>query len=102
MPTRNLTELNRLEDLLKEAGIRYRRVDEEGFISRFDPGRIIGDRHQILVPSEGWDVVCQCGSYGCDEGLLEAMGSRITGNNDVIGYLTAEEVMARRAGEITE
>ena len=54
-------------------------------------------RHQIIVPSKekhDWDVICHPGSYGYEEGLLEIMGS-ITRNDEVEGYLTAEDVIER-------
>lgn len=91
----DLTELNKLETLLQQEGVRYQRIDDVGeVIPGF--GYRVGEFHQIVVPSEDWDVVCHHGSYGAEQGLLEAMGHRITGNNDVLGYLTAQEVIERR------
>lgn len=81
--SRDLTELNKLEAYLKDKGIDYRRIDEDK-----DP-----DYHQIIVPKKGWDVICHKGSYGCEQGLLEGMGS-IFGKN-VEGYLTTADVIQR-------
>ena len=93
----DLTEMNKLEELLKQEGVRYERIDDEGEVIP-EIGYRVGEYHQIKVPSEGWDVVCHHGSYGVAQGLLEAMGHRITGNNDVVGYLTAQDVMDKRGG----
>ena len=94
----DLTELNRLEEMLQEAGVPYRRIDDIGE-AILGIGYRVGEFHQIKVPSEGWDVICHHGSYGVEQGLLEAMGHKITGNNDVLGYLTAQDVMDRRGGK---
>lgn len=93
----DLTELNKLETMLQQEGVRYQRTDDEG---EMIPGieYRLGEFHQIKVPSEGWDVICHHGSYGVEQGLLEAMGHRITGNNNVVGYLTAQDVMDMRGG----
>jgi hypothetical protein len=40
------------------------------------------------------DVICHCGSYGHEKGLLETMGLT-TNPDDVEGYLTAETVFER-------
>lgn len=51
------------------------------------------DGYQIVA--EGWDAICHSGSYGHEEGLLETMGLKDEDNDDddVIGYLTANEVL---------
>lgn len=101
---RNLTEMNKLEAYLKEHGVRYEREDQK---NTFPPKewrvmrKIMGedaepfDKHQIIVFENGvlsWDVICQRGSYGGDEGLLEGMGSIF---EDVEGWLTAADVIER-------
>ena len=91
---RSLTELNKLEQYLKEHSIPYERIDEdEG--SKYVPEL---DRHQICVPSSepgwAWDVICHYGSYGCKEGLLEGMGT-IFGGGEPEGHLTADDVIER-------
>lgn len=51
---------------------------------------------QVLYPSiknHTCDIVCHSGSIGSEKGLLEIMG--LTSNEDVEGYLTAEEVFKR-------
>ena len=59
------------------------------------------DRHQICVPDQDtpvWDVICQYGSIGYKEGLLEAYGAIVDEEEDgdcVVGYLTADDVIAR-------
>lgn len=40
-----------------------------------------------------WDAVCHKGSYGNEKGLLEIMGLPQC-EGDVLGWLTAEEVLA--------
>lgn len=93
----DLTEMNKLETMLQQEGVRYERIDDEGEVIPWLAYRL-GEFHQIKVVSEGWDVVCHHGSYGVEQGLLEAMGRRITGNNGVVGYLTAQDVMDMRGG----
>ena len=99
---RDLTELNKLEEYLKEHGIRYEREDLDNTFS----GRIIQgifgeyaeviDKHRIVVYVDGrrsWDVICHKGGCGCDQGLLEGMGDIF--GPDVEGWLTAEDVIER-------
>lgn len=85
-----IAELDKLEEYLKKNNIPYKRVDE-GM-----------RRHQILVPEEypnaEWDAICQLGSYGYEDGLLEIMGDLVDEEKDgdtVVGYLTAEDVVKR-------
>ena len=97
---RDLTELNKLEDYLDERGIQYERhdvdeeVDADGLVIRLE-------RHQIcaMVDEEGcceWDAICQSGSYGAEDGLLEIYGKIVRpGGDSVEGYLTAEDVIER-------
>lgn len=83
----------RSEELLEESGITYERIDEW---PEPIPGHFM-DRHQIVVYKDGvriWDVICHEGSYGCDEGLLEGMGTIFT-QGDVEGWLTADDVIRR-------
>jgi hypothetical protein len=47
---------------------------------------------QILCKGRGWDAICHDYSYGHEDGLLEVMGLPQC-NGDVIGYLTAEEIL---------
>lgn len=47
----------------------------------------------LQIRCDGWDAICHNGSYGHERGLIEVMGLPQCGD-DVIGYLTAEEVLA--------
>ncbi len=91
---RDLTNLNKLEQYLINHKIPYERIDE-------DDQQFYLDRHQICVPCdrEGreWDAICQRGSYGAEEGLLEIMGTIVSplAGDSVEGWLTAEDVIAR-------
>lgn len=51
---------------------------------------------QVYDPDFEWDVICHWGSYGHEDGLLEIMG-RYNRNeyDDVEGWLTAEDILAR-------
>lgn len=95
--SRDLTELNKLEEYLKANGIEYERIDEDDKLKLFGFTTEL-DHHQIKVGVTeagpwDWDVICQSGSYGSDEGLLEGMGSIFEG--DVEGWLTAEDVIKK-------
>ena len=105
---RDLTELNKLEKYLKEHEIDYARIDEDNAF-KFDLQSALRqtqinilqamDRHQIIVGGDkepgacDWDVICHNGSYGCDEGLLEGMGSIF--EDELEGWLTADDVIVR-------
>lgn len=91
-----MNELDKLEVHLKEKGIRYARVDEDSGLER------LHDRHQIIVYNtkgkRQWDVICHYGSYGYEQGLLEAYGKPVVRKSDgdsVVGYLTAQDVIDR-------
>jgi len=99
---KDLTELNKLEEYLKARGMRYERFDNDDEISVGARDGIIYkfDRHQIIVPASGaeaeWDAICQSGSYGAEEGLLEIYGKIVRPCGDSVeGYLTAEDVIDR-------
>lgn len=88
-----MTELDKLEEYLKKNNIPYTRVDES------DQWLM---RHQIMVPeaypNAEWDAICNPGSYGYEQGLLEIMGDLVDEEKDgdsVVGYLTAEDVVKR-------
>lgn len=90
---RDLTQLNKLEEYLKEKGIEYQRFDN-------DDDKFGIDRHQICVPNAKnpkWDAICHYGSYGAKEGLLEIYGSIVDpmSGDSVEGHLTADDVIAR-------
>lgn len=46
----------------------------------------------LSIVCNGWDAICHEGSYGHERGLIEVMGLPQC-EGDVIGYLTAEEVL---------
>ena len=50
------------------------------------------DGIQIVVGDFDWDAICHSGSYGHENGLIEVMGLPQC-QDDVIGHLTAEEVL---------
>ena len=86
-----MTELDKLEQYLKDNNIEYERIDENeglGF-------------HQIVVPSRKnreWDAICHYGSYGYEKGLLEIMGTIVDYDkvgDSVEGWLTADDVVER-------
>lgn len=78
--TRDLTEMVKLAHGLKERGVAFTtRVRDDGL--------------QILA--DEWDAICFSGTYGAERGLIECMGRTITGNDDVEGYLTADEILRR-------
>ena len=89
-----MSELDRLEYMLKKNNIPYERIDEE---NKMFP---ILNRHQICVPSEKdreWDAICHYGSYGYEEGLIEIYGDIVVAEDgdSVLGFLTAEDVIKR-------
>lgn len=106
MKKRDLTELDKLEQYLKTHGVDYVRQDwtnkklsnmcARNIWAHMESLDDIYDHHQIIVMEDGrrvWDVVCHYGSYGAVEGLLEGMGEIF--EEDVEGWLTADEVIAR-------
>jgi hypothetical protein len=51
---------------------------------------------QVWVNGGEWDAICHEGSYGHELGLLEIMGSIVEADDDdVEGFLTADEILAR-------
>ena len=50
----------------------------------------------FLNPQNGeqiGDAICHFGSYGHQEGLIEVMGFPFSDEEDVVGFLTADEVI---------
>ena len=94
-----MSELDKLERYLKEHGLCYKRFDEPAFIPMIDDGDV--GRHQIVVYDEEggrkWDAICQFGSFGYEEGLLEIYGDIVNEEyaEGVIGWLTADDVSKR-------
>ena len=48
---------------------------------------------QIVVEDGDWDAICHNISYGHEKGLIEVMGLPQCCQDNVIGWLTAEEVL---------
>lgn len=91
-----LYELNKLEEYLAAHNYKYERIDEEDdYINQ----------HQLIVyDDEGtrlWDAICNRGSYGYEEGLLEIMGTLVDpkAGDDVEGFLRANEIIIRLEDE---
>lgn len=79
------TEIQKLAKGLEDKGIEYKM-------------RPCHDGWQVLVEGDDpWDAVCHSGSYGHFDGLLEVMGEKVCRNeyDDVEGWLTAEDILAR-------
>lgn len=79
MTTINQTEMMKLAFGLRDRGIGF---SVKSFF----------DGIQIVVGDFDWDAICHSGSYGHENGLIEVMGLPQC-QDDVIGYLTAEEVL---------
>ena len=96
-----MSELDKLEQYLKEHDYPYKRIDEEGRKIcgyKFPFGSI----HQLIVYGDKekserlWDAICHYGSYGFEQGLIEVMGESVVRSKDSVeGYLTAEEIIQR-------
>ena len=79
MATINQTEMMKLAFGLRDRGIEF---STKSFF----------DGIQIVVGDFDWDAICHSGSYGHENGLIEVMGLPQC-EDDVIGYLTAEDVL---------
>lgn len=79
MPNIDQTEMMKLA-----FGLRDRDIDFNA--------RSFFDGLQIVVEDGDWDAICHNGSYGHEKGLIEVMGLPQC-QDDVIGWLTAEEVL---------
>lgn len=79
MTTINQDEMMKLAFGLRDRGIEFS-------VKSFYDGI------QIVVGDWDWDAICHSGSYGHENGLIEVMGLPQC-QDDVIGHLTAEEVL---------
>ena len=102
-----MSELDKLQEYLKQRGYRFQRVDSfpsKQFLAACPiKEKGFGERHQIIVYKDDgniwWDAICHWGSYGFEQGLLEIMGKELTNDDDSVeGYLTAEEIINRLEG----
>lgn len=75
--------INQNEMMALVFGLRERGIEFEVY-SFFDG---------LQIRCDGWDAICHNSSYGHERGLIEVMDLPQC-DNDVIGYLTAEEVLA--------
>ena len=79
MTTINQTEMMKLAFGLYDRGIEFK-------------AKSFFDGIQFIIGDWDWDAICHSGSYGHEDGLIEVMGLPQC-QDDVIGYLTAEEVL---------
>jgi hypothetical protein len=89
---KGMNEMKKLERMLKEKDIPFKRTDEEGEYGNHRIDVFDADGNRIL------DAIFQYGSYGVDQGLLEVMGEPVVlpyEGDSVCGCLTAEEIMKR-------
>ena len=104
-------EIRKLDERLTELGVNHVLVSRD--ISRYICG--YGNAYstvkdwglQVIVYKQDaeqvrknilWDAICDLGSYGYEQGLLEIMGVIVDEKkvkDRVEGYLTADEVMQR-------
>lgn len=105
-----MTEMEKLVEYLDKSGANYERIKETNIMT-FPGGNDIDlGRNQVVVYDNGgcykWDAICQFGSFGYKEGLLEIMGDIVDEGKDgdsVAGWLTAESVIKRvKAQEATK
>ena len=95
-----MSELDILTQYLKDHNIPFERYDCDNVDIKLIDGEctLYIDRHQICVPNRQytlWDVICQEGSYGYRDGLLEACGDIVEVDDVVEGYLTAQDIIER-------
>lgn len=79
MNTINQNEMMKLAFGLYDRGIEFK-------------AKSFFDGIQFIIGDRDWDAICHSGSYGHENGLIEVMGLPQC-QDDVIGYLTAEEVL---------
>ena len=95
----DLTEFNKLEKYLRDNNVIYTRTTNV-YPKMFSDGADY-EKNQIIVYDDAlrrsWDAVCSIWSFGGDNGLLEIMGDIVVPEDfdDVVGYLTADDVIAR-------
>lgn len=91
----NLRELNKLEEYLRNNNYNVERLD-------WPEDRYSLERHQVIIyDTDGqrlWDAICQPGSYGYRDGLLEIYGKIVDpwlDGDAVVGRLTADDIIKR-------
>ena len=101
-----MLEIFRLKQMLEEVNIPFEwkddvfKIKEKGLVGHFGFERMY-PAYQIVIYRDDerlCDAIFHYGSYGRDDGLLEIMGGLTKEeeeNDNVLGYLTAEEVFKR-------
>ena len=101
-----MNELDKLRDMLTKAGIPYEDEQEpmgDRRLLSLEPKRRYGEagnwwRNQVIYGRDGktwlWDGICQYGSYGAKEGLIESYGELGTDERHQPKVVTAEEAFA--------
>ena len=79
MDTINQNEMMKLAFGLYDRGIEFK-------------AKSFFDGIQFIIGDRDWDAICHSGSYGHENGLIEVMGLPQC-QDDVIGYLTAKDVL---------
>ena len=83
----NLTEFNKLKDMLDKYGIKYETEPRAGgralAIPNYEAYSVKHDGNRTV------SVICFNGTYGFEQGLLEVYAAGL--NDGVEGYLTAEQ-----------
>ena len=79
MDTINQNEMMKLAFGLYDRGIEFK-------------AKSFFDGIQFIVGDWDWDAICHSGSYGHEKGLIEVIGLPQC-QDDVIGWLTAEDVL---------
>lgn len=91
-----MLEIERLANMLKEAGIPFERDDEKQIA--WPQAERYPYMRRVHYPNNK-DCVCSAiqgyGSYGNNENLIEIMGLAPEQSDGVAGYLTAENVFLR-------
>ena len=96
-----MRELDKLAKYLHEIKMPFMQYECN---KKFDERDLIFtlDRHQICVPDQDtpvWDVICQYGSYGYEEGLLEAYGAIVDEEEDGSHHRDAGHQRQLRLGD---
>jgi len=86
-----ISEIDKLDEYLKEHSYNYDHI--------IDSPQALKTNQIIVYDDNGdraWDAVCNIGSYGFAQGLLEVMGKAVVRVDDEVeGWLTADEIIER-------
>ena len=82
-----MTEMDKLDAALTDMRLTHERLKtENGGDMIIAYGGVTGMKYRF-------DAICNDMSYGGKQGLIEVMGKWLLDNNDVLGWLTADEVV---------